>query len=100
MDIFGKDRDAHQRLLDIYMEKDLMFTALRNSTLTAKGMLTNIGFDEKDYKDEVEIIDGKRVIVGQAFECDKQIITADSNFTHSKFDGWAEPTTKTKSKTV
>jgi len=86
MDIFGKDGDAHKKLLALYTNKPLMFSALRNSTLTAKGRLNNIQFNESNYCDKKEITN-EGVVIKQAFNCSKQIVTDDSNFTHSRFAG-------------
>jgi hypothetical protein len=75
MEIFGRDKVAQQKLLDRYLAKELLFSPLRSSTLTAKGQLTNVLFNEKDY---------------ESFECTQKILSVDSNYTHNKYEFWDE----------
>lgn len=75
MEIFGKDPIAQQRLLDLYKSKELLFSPLRNSTLTAKGSLTNVEFNEKDCL---------------TFDCNEYVLTVDSNYTHAKYELYDE----------
>lgn len=75
MEIFGKDSVAQQRLLDLYKSKELLFSPLRNSTLTAKGSLLNVEFNEKDCV---------------SFDCNQHVLTVDSNYTHAKYELYDE----------
>jgi len=70
MEIFGKDKNAQRELLELYSSKEFLFSALRSSTLTAKGQLTNININEKDY---------------DSFDCTDKVITAESNYTNSRY---------------
>lgn len=79
MEIFGKDEVAQRKLLKMYQEKILLFSPLRNSTLTSKGILQNVEFDEKDCL---------------AFECTPKVLTVDSNFIHVKWDLYDESVKK------
>lgn len=79
MEIFGKDAAAQQKLLKMYQEKELLFSPLRSSTLTSKGILRNVEFDEKDCL---------------AFECTPKVLTVDSNFIHVKWDLFDESVKK------
>jgi len=75
MEIFGKDSVAQQRLLDLYKSKELLFSPLRNSTLTAKGSFHNVEFNEKDCT---------------SFDCNEHVLTVDSNYTHAKYELYDE----------
>lgn len=79
MEIFGKDAAAQQKLLQMYQEKELLFSPLRSSTLTSKGILRNVEFDEKDCL---------------AFECTPKVLTVDSNFIQVKWDLFDESVKK------
>jgi len=71
MEIFGKNKDAQKKLFELYASKEFLFSALRSSTLTAKGQLTNIDINEKDYDN---------------FDCTSKVITAESNYTNSRYE--------------
>jgi hypothetical protein len=75
MEIFGKDIEAQRKLLDIYESKELLFSPLRSSTLTAKGQLTNVNFNEEDYT---------------SFDCTMRVLTCNSNYTHNKYEFYDE----------
>jgi hypothetical protein len=75
MEIFGKDLEAQKKLIGLYSDKELLFSPLCSSTLTAKGQLTFIDINEKDY---------------DYFECTNKVITAESNYTNSRYDQFDE----------
>jgi len=75
MEIFGKDSDTQKKLLTLYKSKELLFSPLCSSTLTAKGQLTNIDINEQDYDN---------------FDCTNKVITADSNYVNSKYKHFDE----------
>lgn len=75
MDIFGKDDAAQRKLIELYNSKELLFSPLHNSTLTAKGTLSNVEFNEQDF---------------DHFDCTETVLTVDSNFTHSKYELYDE----------
>jgi hypothetical protein len=79
MEIFGKDAAAQQKLLKMYQSKQLLFSPLRSSTLTSKGILKNVEFDEKECL---------------AFECTPKVLTVDSNYIHIRWSLFDESAKK------
>jgi Transcription factor TFIID (or TATA-binding protein, TBP) len=82
MNIFRENEAERTAYLEELRELDCMFSPMRNSTITAKGRLTNIAFDESELTD---------------LEAAGNIIKIDSNFVEWKSTTYIPPAPKKKS---
>jgi TATA-box binding protein (TBP) (component of TFIID and TFIIIB) len=82
MNIFRENEAERQAYLEDLKSMDCMFSPMRNSTITAKGKLSNIEFDESELTD---------------LEGEGKIIKIDSNFVEWKSPTYKPPAPKKKS---
>merc|ERR1711916_49519 len=81
-DIFGDNAKAREEKLKELKALPLMLTPMQNSTVTAKGHLTNVDFHEEYFP---------------FFDCNSKIIEIKSNYCDCKWDGLPTEPVKKKS---
>ena len=82
MDIFRENEEERAKYLEELQSLECMFSPMRSSTITAKGRLTNIAFDESELDD---------------LEGHGNIIKIDSNFVEWRSPTYKPPAPKKKS---
>ena len=82
MDIFGDNTKDREVKLKKLKQLPLMLTPMQNSTVTAKGHITNVDFHEEYFP---------------FFTCNEKIIAVKSNFCDCKWDGLQKVPEKKKS---
>jgi len=82
MNIFQQDAQEREEHLALLKQQDRMFSPMRNSTITAKGCITNVQFDESELDD---------------LEGWGKIIKIDSNFVEWRSPTYNPPAPKKKS---